>query len=315
MAIFVYRIGSLGDSIVSVPALKCIKKTHPGKVIILITNMPKNHGTVDAWNVLKYTGVFDDVIYYGNFKSVFSLARRIRSKTGEKALYYLPPVRSRFQVLRDYLFFKFFCGIGEVIGFEKAAKKKKARESDRLLWLAGFETEDLQEELLKVPDPAKQKMDAFLSDDGSIKIAISSGAGKIFKKWPVDKYKKLCRKIIEIENTKIYFVGGEMDKREGEDILEEIPKDRFVNLAGKANVIETAYLLKKCALFIGNDSGNLHLAAAMNIPAIGIYSTRYNPGKWDPVGNKSVIIRKKSLELISVDEVFEKVVEILGESC
>lgn len=339
MAVFVYRIGSLGDAVVSIPAIKQIKEMQQNKQIYLITNI-SNEGIVNTWDVLEHIGVFKSYLNYDKkAKAIFNLVKEIRSLTnGDDILYYLPPGRNWIQVSRDFIFFKFICGIDKMVGFKKAVRKQIIRkkgklvvlpkESESLLDAISCEEKSIHGDAIsEFPNDLKRRMDSILDDD-FIKIAIGSGTKDVYRKWPVQKYKELCKKIMDIKRTKIFFVGGESDRGEGDAVLEGIPIKRALNLAGRANILESAYLFKKCNLFIGNNSGNLHLAASMNIPTIGIYSSGFNPGRWNPIGTESFVFQKEiacegclsrrcaykspeCLEKITVDEVFKKVLEII----
>jgi ADP-heptose:LPS heptosyltransferase len=62
--------------------------------------------------------------------------------------------------------------------------------------------------------------------------------------------------------------------------------------AGVHSVRESAALLSQCALFVGNDTGTLHLAASAGIKCVGIYSAQDWPGRWFPYGSGHEIIRE-----------------------
>ncbi|RLC87314.1 MAG: hypothetical protein DRI37_06285 [Chloroflexi bacterium] len=63
-----------------------------------------------------------------------------------------------------------------------------------------------------------------------------------------------------------------------------------LNLCGQLSPRETAAVLKKAELFIGHDSGSMHLSAAVKTPYVAIFSARNKPGKWYPFGNQHRIL-------------------------
>ena len=63
-------------------------------------------------------------------------------------------------------------------------------------------------------------------------------------------------------------------------------------MAGKTSLADLPGLLKRCALYIGNDSGPKHIAAAVGIPTIGIHSGVVDPVEWGPVGPNAVALRR-----------------------
>jgi len=68
---------------------------------------------------------------------------------------------------------------------------------------------------------------------------------------------------------------------------------RIVNWAGSLSVLESAEALRRCTLYLGNDTGIMHLAAAVGTRCIAIFSARDHPGKWYPYGQGHVVIRKQ----------------------
>jgi len=62
--------------------------------------------------------------------------------------------------------------------------------------------------------------------------------------------------------------------------------------AGALRVRDSAALLERCRLFIGNDTGTMHLAASSGVPCVALFSARDEPGKWEPMGERNVVLRK-----------------------
>ncbi len=63
-------------------------------------------------------------------------------------------------------------------------------------------------------------------------------------------------------------------------------------MAGKTSLAELPSLLLNCVLYIGNDSGPKHIAAAVGIPTIGIHSGVVDPVEWGPIGPSAVALRR-----------------------
>src|SRR3990167_6746815 len=111
--ILVFRVGQLGDTLISIPAISVIRRRHPGHRLILLTEtQPAASGYVSAWDVLRPTGWFDDAMFYTPTKNaaqklitMFSLARRIRA-LGPEMVYDLAPERTGRQARRDRFFFR-----------------------------------------------------------------------------------------------------------------------------------------------------------------------------------------------------------------
>ncbi|HTK37882.1 MAG TPA: glycosyltransferase family 9 protein, partial [Pyrinomonadaceae bacterium] len=90
-----------------------------------------------------------------------------------------------------------------------------------------------------------------------------------------------------------------------------------------------AALLHKCTLYLGNDTGTMHLASAVGVPCVAIFSAADRAGQWEPFGNNNYVLRKRvecegcgldiccfqnmCLDLISADEVYAACVGVLED--
>jgi heptosyltransferase III len=104
-------------------------------------------------------------------------------------------------------------------------------------------------------------------------------------------------------------------------------ESRVVNLAGRVALRHYAAILKRCALFIGNDAGPMHIAAALGTPVLALFGPS-NPMEWGPRGRQVQTIYKgldcrqcfhptcergelSCMKQISIDEVYDAAVNIL----
>lgn len=339
-SIYVFRTGNLGDSLVVIPALQEIYDIYRTS-IILITSEERNY--VNTWSVLKYTRFFKNFIVYNTKKPLimFSIIKNIKKDKNKKILYYLCEKRSIFQVFRDYIFFK-MCGFSKIYGLSEAihrnnvmkSKKQIILESEYLYYLKFIksihnETNQclkIKVPLLNIPKRVNLKINKLICDlvlkDKKL-FAIGFGSKMLAKRWPIENYKELIKKV-ESVNDDICFVlfGDKNEYEEGEQIKLVNPR-KIINMSGKTSVIESADFLSKCNLLISNDTGVMHLGASMGVKTIAIFSSREIEGKWYPVGEDNIIFRKNiecnncmldvcpknnlCLKMINVDEVFEVV--------
>lgn len=114
-------------------------------------------------------------------------------------------------------------------------------------------------------------------------IALGPFAGNsVLKQWPVSRFAALGRRLVAGGGA-VVVVGGGGDREQAERICAEIGPGA-VSLAGAASLPQTAALLRRCSLFVGDDSGPMHLAAAAGIPVIGLFGPscphRFSP--WTP---------------------------------
>lgn len=91
------------------------------------------------------------------------------------------------------------------------------------------------------------------------------------KKWPTDYFAAIARSKAD-QGWQIWLLGSEKDKNVTNEVNSKT-NNQCVNLAGKLELPETVALMSKAHCAVSNDSGLLHVAAALNIPLIGIYGS------------------------------------------
>ncbi len=141
--------------------------------------------------------------------------------------------------------------------------------------------------------------DTFLKMSGEyVVISPGTSARRRIKTWEEEKFGDLIVRLKERHGLSPVLVGGE-DSREVSqkiiDIVREKDEGRKMNhiqnLAGKTNLKELCYLLKEASLFVGVDSGVMHLASSFDIPVVGIFGPT-DPGYVGPQNRKSRVVRE-----------------------
>jgi len=113
------------------------------------------------------------------------------------------------------------------------------------------------------------------------------------KRWPLNRFIEVARRVCaDLPASRLIIFGGREDFRLGEDIRKAIGR-KVVNVAGKLTVLESAEALRRCSVYVGNDTGVMHLAAAVGTPCVAIFSARDHPGRWDPWGTNNIVLRKE----------------------
>ena len=89
------------------------------------------------------------------------------------------------------------------------------------------------------------------------------------------------------------LVGGPDDVAVADELAAGIINhDAVASMAGKTSLAVLARMLKNCVLYIGNDSGPKHIAAAVGVPTLGIHSGVVDPVEWGPIGPNAVALRR-----------------------
>jgi hypothetical protein len=289
---------------------------------------------VSAWDVLKHTGLFYGVLFY-HTRSPWHLAwlaarcRRAR----DARLYYLSPARTEAQLRRDQMFFRWICGFGDIAAVERHVPHSARgadgrllvlpRECDRLLRTIDFRGSPPPPPYLVPPAEAKQRAESLLSPLlGRPLIALGPGSKMPAKKWFLDRYAEVCQRITAWHpSVGLVVFGGPEDRKDGDSLVAAIGAERGLNLAGVTDVIESAAAMAHCSIYLGNDTGTMHLAAIMGLPCVAVFTSRDNRDTWAPWGDAHVILRRdlacsgcmlercerekmRCLDLISVDDVW-----------
>lgn len=135
--------------------------------------------------------------------------------------------------------------------------KKEVENLHPEIWTLAQETEKWQQEFRKVAPDASW-----------IAVVIGSSMGR--RHWPADAYAALLNAILKEETQDVHFLilGGPGDKEEGDTIIKALPEHKAWNAVGKTNYRESAAALCCCKLYIGNDTGLMHAAAASGLPVL-----------------------------------------------
>lgn len=121
--------------------------------------------------------------------------------------------------------------------------------------------------------------------EGAPVLAVGPTANWIGKTWMPERFVDLVRRLTgpggPLPNARLAVFGAPGEEAQAAPLLEALPADRTIDLVGKAQLLKTAACLKRSAFFIGNDSGLMHISAAVGIPTLGLFGPsserRYGP--------------------------------------
>ena len=124
-------------------------------------------------------------------------------------------------------------------------------------------------------------------------VAMHIGAGNITKTWPPEYFSALIDLLTERNGVNVMLIGGPDEREPSEALLETLLRpDAVASVAGQTALNDLPRLLAACCLYIGNDSGPKHIAAALGFPTIGIHSGVVDAIEWGPVGRRAVALRR-----------------------
>ncbi len=124
-------------------------------------------------------------------------------------------------------------------------------------------------------------------------VAVHPGAGNVTKLWPEKHFSALIDLIVEHDGVSVLLVGGPDDAAVAETLMRNaLLPGRVASVAGSLPLEDLPRLLVRCALYIGNDTGPKHIAAALGIPTIGVHSGVVDATAWGPMGRRAVALQR-----------------------
>ena len=328
--VLIFRLGSIGDTVVALPCFHAIARRYPGHRRVLLTNALTSTKTSSAESILDGTGLIDDVIYYPvgdfNITRTMALIREIR-RIRPMALMYLAERPGVATVFRDMLFFK-AAGIREITGLPWSARLRRG-ESDPVTHELENESRRLGR-LLQAVAPvslspsgwdmrlsaAEKSKAASLLGGGSAQplLAVAPGAKIAAKNWGSDNWADLLQTLASAYPRMALVMVGAREERALCDELARRWAGPVVNLCGVLTPRETAAALRHCTLMVCHDSGPMHLAASQRTPCVALFGNYNQPRKWYPFGEcHRVIHEPRGMHHIGVPRVAQEVRAALAE--
>lgn len=127
---------------------------------------------------------------------------------------------------------------------------------------------------------------------GKLRIGVCAGAeyGPA-KRWPLERFAEVVR-TVSAENTRLHWLllGAPKEAEMGEKLSAMLPGVPHDNLVGKTRLSELITTLRGCALLLTNDTGTMHLAAALGVPTVSIFGSTC-PVATGPLGDRHLVIQ------------------------
>jgi heptosyltransferase III len=352
--ILIFRTGHLGDTIVALPALWALREAFPKAHIALLSNADaKNPHFVSPDRVLPREGLIDEFLAYptnmpkaATAAASIKLAARLRLHKFDAVAYLMPRVRSLAQIERDERFFR-LAGIKKMIGVDHLKKTRLPETIPVPTPTIESEAQHMLQCLAAdgVTGSSKRNTDLILSSDeidaarnwfinatgrtpNELRlVGVAPGSKWGSKIWPEERFAEIVRRLIDKHRVFPVVFGGAEDREKGDRLIAEWQQG--ANAAGELPVRASAALLRDCRLYLGNDTGTMHLAAAVGTPCVAVFAAIDWVGKWMPFGDNNRVFRKsvecegchspmcfnnhKCLDLVTADEVYAACAETLNE--
>jgi heptosyltransferase III len=345
--VLVYRLGSLGDMMIALPALHLVARAFPSAERRLLTNVPVNPKAPAASAVLNGTGLIDGYFRYGvGTRSVTGLLRLWWTlfRWRPQVLVYLAGARGVAAAQRDAKFFR-LCGVKRLVGvpltegmqqnfygsssgdrFVGNLEPEAARLTRNISELGDGMLEDAESWGLHLTEAEREAAANAIGAEalGVESFAVCVGTKMQSKDWGRENWHALIAALAMKFPGRALLLAGAPEETEVSEFAASGWRANgggpVVNLCGKLTPRQSAAAFARARLFVGHDSGPMHLAAAVDTPIIAIFAARNIPRQWFPFGDKHRVLyhrvecwgcgletcieqKKRCLMSITVDEV------------
>jgi heptosyltransferase III len=343
--VLIYRLGSLGDTTVALPCFHLIERVFPNSERILLTNFPIHAKAPASAAVLGESRLVHGYMRYTvgtrSPRELWALGREIR-RFRPDVLVYLMPVRAKSAVRRDKWFFRLLGGVHRIVGIPDSPQLSRVEDAETGLYeaeaqrlartvaaLGDAATGDLKNWDLRLTEAEKLTARDALGPVAEKPVIVCGPGTKMqAKDWGQDNWRSLLGRLsVRYPNYGLALIGAKEDAEVSEYAAHDWA-GQSVNLCGKLSPRETAAVFEYASVFLGPDSGPMHLAACAGVPCVIAFSARGLPGVWFPAGANHRIVYhqvscfgcnletcivegRKCLTSIAVDEMAKAVDSVL----
>lgn len=314
----VFRTGHLGDTLVSLPAFWAVRNTFPDAHLTLLTSIDAgNSNYVVAKSVLPEKGLFDGWLFYPSNMSksktaiaLLKLFAQIRRGKFDCLFYLMTRNRTVKSIRRDEKFFR-AAGIKQIFGMDYLAQNNLELnpvppvpevEPELEFLLDCLPSEKFRFDLKPKPElrftsEEKTFAENWLRENCGAAyeenriLAVAPGSKWESKIWAEERFEKVVADLIVKYNLFPVVFGGGEDREKGERLLKKWKAG--ANAAGHLNIRQAAAALENCRLYLGNDTGTMHLAASVGVPCVAVFAAIDYAGRWHPFGNNHIILRER----------------------
>lgn len=310
--ILIINLGGIGDILLSTPALKALRGFYPDSRICLLV-------TGQTFEFAKRLSYIDEIFIFNLRCGVMELARNLRvllilrkrkldlainmrtlvsQRSALKMRILLAAINPKAKAGRDTE------GRGKFFDFKIAEadypQQHEIEQNIEMMRALGIEIKDRILDF-KIEEESFKKINLILEEEGITKedilVCVHYG-GKSSHRWPLENLLEAAKEISKKINCKFVLAGGKDEL--GAELCAAyryiVPVDiKVINLTGKLALNELGALIKRADLFIVNDTGPMHIAAALHTPLLAIFGPGYI-NQFDPrvISDKAVVLYKKA---------------------
>ncbi|MBI3583848.1 MAG: lipopolysaccharide heptosyltransferase II [Nitrospinae bacterium] len=331
----------IGDVMLSIPSLSLVREIFPSahiSILIKSNLSPLLEGNPDINEIISFNpdlmSVSEKLKFYRGLKDKnFDLAILLTNSFESALSAYLAGIKERVGYNKDMR------GIFLTKKIPMPSRKSpRMHQSDFYLTLIeaisrgkGQGARGKERLFFYIPEDVQNRVDKIYEEKGLSKkspvIGMNIGASYgSAKRWMPERFAELADRIYSELKGEVILFGGSGDFNIEAEIKGRM-KNKALSMVGKTTLKSLAAMIKRCHLFITNDSGPMHIAAAVGTPIVAIFGST-DPSETSPLCDKYKIVRRpvdcspcwkrecptdhKCMELISVSDVMDAVKELIS---
>ncbi len=278
----------VGDAVMSLPTLQRLRDRYPDAVLDVVcrssvADVYRHHD--DVRKVLELNGGkswrFPDEVQHERYSTLLVIPKSLR--TGLQAWRSGIPRRIGFAAQGRSVFFTDPVPLGDA-----DRRMHHARLYVRLLGvLDEGENSKLPSPRLTLTDELRRRARELTGED-CVVFHPGSAYGPA-KRWPARHFARLGTRLIEETDLDVAVLGVDDERELAEEILADLPPERTRNLAGRTDLSEAMGVLGEASACVANDSGLMHLAAALGTPTVGLFGSS-DPELTAPLGDRATVM-------------------------
>lgn len=313
--VLVVKLDELGDSVMLTPFVRELRRGLPQAWITIVVKPQLK----ELWDTCPYVNEvipYDRLVGQPNLQGHLSALSLAKDKLWERKFDLAIVPRWDFDFYyASYV--AYFSGAGQRLGYSEKVNRQKQlfnrgydklftnlssdtqlkHESQRSLDLLrglGLKVCNVEMELWVDKDDETTAEEVLASKgvlpEDLLVCMYPSGGSSVLKQWPVENYIELGAWIRKTYGAKLLVAGGPGDEKVCCELVEGVG-DGAIDLCCKLKLRSAAAVFKRCAMFIGNDTGPTHMAAAVHVPVIAIFGSTC-PHRFAPIGDNCTVLWK-----------------------
>lgn len=291
-SILVTRTDRLGDVMLTLPLISCLRKIFPGvKIYFLVKKYLK--GLLES-----YEGI-DEIIYEDEYEGDTSLKEILRKKNIDLSVNVKPEFRQAFMFYRlgiEYRIgtaYRWYSFLYNCKVYEHRKNSDKHESELNVSLIRNFFNEKCDENInsFRIDNNRREELRKkliTLSPELLEKyIIVHPGSGGSAKDLPAGKFSELVKVLHhDFKDHSIVLTGIQSERELAEKIISDSGSADALNLCGKLSIGELLILINEGSLFISNSTGPIHIAGILNKKIIGFYPNEkpMHEGRWKPLG-------------------------------